>query len=360
MERICPRCGKSLQENDFLCPDCGAIYEAPADEEAKEETSSSVTQRRNRRHVVMACVIALLAVIVCVMVWDSFRSDEPLPTEMPMLQHSSTPFATTTELPTTPTTVPLTVPTTVQPTNPKPTFDPAALAAEIPEDVLLQMKQAALDQYRLLFYEVEDVTIARAFGIFEDGKYAVIIDDVSKHKWEREQDKEYGMTFLYPDKNAIRVYQAGEFTDLWSLTMEEAAVVFENYYNAYPHIPKPEPELYIPPCDPFAMAAQIPEDVQQQIIQAYVDMTTTADAADEYKLEAYGIFPNAYAVDFIWLAGGGFGQGPVTINGLAFYDTPWIFAHGMLYSLADAFAQQIITAEELQLIHTNVYGVNTH
>ena len=168
------------------------------------------------------------------------------------------------------------------------------------------------------------------------------------------------MTFLYPDKNAIRVYQAGEFTDLWSLTMEEVSTVFENYYNAYPNIPKPEVEPWTPPWDPIAMAVQIPEDVQQQIIQAYVDMMTTADAADEYKLEAYGIFPNAYAVDFIWLAGGGFGQGPVTINGLAFYDTPWIFAHGMLYSLADAFAQQIITAEELQLIHTNVYGVNTH
>ena len=300
----------------------------------------------------MACVIALLAVIVCVMVWDSFRSDEPLPTEMPVLQHSSTPFATTTVLPATP--------TTVQPTDPKPTFDPAALAAEIPEDVLLQMKQTALDQYRLLFYEVEDVTIDRVFGIFEDGKYAVIIDDVSKHKWEREQDKEYGMTFLYPDKNAILVYSQGKFGHLWSLTMEEAAVVFENYYNAYPHIPKPEPELYIPPCDPIAMAAQIPEDVQQQIIQAYVDVTSAPGAADEYQLKAYGIFSNAYAVDFIWLAGGGFGLDPETINGLVFYSAPWIFADGMLYSLADAFAQQIITAEELQLIHTNVYGVNTH
>ena len=350
LKRICPRCGKSLQENDFLCPDCGAIYEAPVNEEAKEEISSPVTQRRNRRHVVMACVIALLAVIVCVMVWDSFRSDEPLPTEMPMLQHSSTPFATTTVLPTTP--------TTIQPTDPKPTFDPAALAAEIPEDVLLQMKQTALDQYRLPFYV--DVTIARVFGIFEDGKYAVILDDVPQHKWAREKDKEYGMTFLYPDKNAILVYSQGKFDHLWSLTMEEAAVVFENYYNAYPHIPKPEPELYIPPCDPIAMAAQIPEDVQQQIIQAYVDVTSAPGAADEYQLKAYGIFPNAYAVDFIWLLGGGVSWYNETINGLTFYQEIFIYADGKLCSMADAFAQQIITAEELQLIHTNVYGVNTH
>ena len=222
------------------------------------------------------------------------------------------------------------------------------------------MKQTALDQYRLLFYEVEDVTIARAFGIFEDGKYAVIIDDVPKHHWEREEDKEYGMTFLYPDKNAILVYSQGKFDRIWSLTMEEAAVVFENYYNAYPHIPKPEPELYIPPCDPIAMAAQIPEDVQQQIIQAYVDVTSAPGAADEYQLKAYGIFPNAYAVDFIWLLGGGVSWYNETINGLTFYQEIFIYADGKLCSMADAFAQQIITAEELQLIHTNVYGVNTH
>ena len=227
----------------------------------------------------MACVITLLAVIVCLAAWDTFRSDEPLPTEMPMLQHSSTPFATTTVLPTTP--------TTIQPTDPKPTFDPAALAAEIPEDVLLQMKQTALDQYRLPFYV--DVTIARVFGIFEDGKYAVILDDVPQHKWEREEDQEYGMTFLYPDKNAILVYSEGKFGGLWTLSIEEVAAVFENYYNAYPHIPKPEVEPWTPPFDPIAMAARIPEPIQMQIKQAYADLTTTADAADEYIL----LRPNA-------------------------------------------------------------------
>ena len=348
MERICPRCRKSLQENDFLCPDCGAIYEAPTWEGPKREPEAvPIVQKRKSWRWVIVGVCACLCLIVCLLLWNPFRQQMQSPTQ---------PHATTTVVPTTLPTIPTTVPLT----EPKPTFDPAALVAQIPEDVLLQMKQTALDQYRLLFYEVEDVTIDRVFGIFEDGKYAVIIDDVSKHKWEREQDKEYGMTFLYPDKNAILVYSQGKFGHLWSLTMEEAAVVFENYYNAYPHIPKPEPELYIPPCDPIAMAAQIPEDVQQQIIQAYVDVTSVADAADEYQLEAYGIFSNAYAVDFIWLAGGGFDLGPETINGLVFCSAPWIFADGMLYSLADAFAQQIITAEELQLIHTNVYGVNTH
>ena len=230
---------------------------------------------------------------------------------------------------------------------------------QIPEDVLLQMKQTAIDQYHILFYEAEDVTIDRVFGIFEDGKYAVIIDGVPKY-WAQEKDKEYGMTFLYPDKNAILVYSQGKFDRIWSLTMEETAVVFENYYNAYPHIPKPEPELYIPPCDPIAMAAQIPEDMQQQIRQAYVDMASRGDAADDYRLRSYGIFGDVYAVDFVWLLGGGEGWYQENINGLIFYQVIWIYADGALYELPDAFAQQIITAEELQLIHTNVYGVNTH
>ena len=356
MERICKKCGQALQENDFLCPQCGAIYgeplyDLPKKPEGQETEPTPAASRREKLWLVVCGVADLVAVLSCVALWNPFQAPPDCPTTSGQPSTAATSSEPTS--PVRPTTAP---PTTLLPEPSEPVFDPAVLAAEIPEDVLLQMKQTALEQYRLLFYEVEDVTIARAFGIFEDSKYAVMIDDVPQYKWEREEDKEYGMTFLYPDKNAILVYNQGKFDGLWSLSIEEVAVVFENYYNAYPHIPKPEVEPWRPPFDPIAMAAQIPEDMQLQIKQAYVDMTSGEDAADEYRLEAYGIFTDVYAVDFIWLLGGGGSWYGETINGLTFYQVIWIYADGALYSLADAFEQQIISAEELLVIHTNLYN----
>lgn len=120
MERKCQKCGNLLAQNDFLCPNCGAIYGEPVLETPKqEEKPAPAPPQPKQRKLPLAIFsgIAVLLVIVCLIIWGPFRPKAPTPT--------TSPIATTSIAPTRPpTTLPPTVPTTVPPTTVPPTTVP--------------------------------------------------------------------------------------------------------------------------------------------------------------------------------------------------------------------------------------------
>lgn len=84
MDRICARCGEKLQENDFLCPMCGAVYEQPActppvrlkpSEEMVQETSqipvSGVPGRKWAVPLILGGILVLVAVLMALL--DPFQ-----------------------------------------------------------------------------------------------------------------------------------------------------------------------------------------------------------------------------------------------------------------------------------------------
>ena len=111
MSKTCQRCGTSLQENDFLCPKCGAIYGEPTYEAPKAaEKPAPAAQKRGRRFALFGG-IALLIALACLLIWNPFQPEATTPST----SHTQ---PSTSAVPTPPpTTLPPTVPTTVPPTT---------------------------------------------------------------------------------------------------------------------------------------------------------------------------------------------------------------------------------------------------
>ena len=112
MKKTCQKCGISLQENDFLCPKCGAIYGEPIDEAPHtEKTATPAAPKRTSKTFGIFVLIVLMIPLLCLLIWNPFQ---PAATT-PGTSHTQ---STTTAAPTPPpTTLPPTIPTTVPPTT---------------------------------------------------------------------------------------------------------------------------------------------------------------------------------------------------------------------------------------------------
>lgn len=116
MDRTCQKCGLPLQENDFLCPQCGAIYGEPTNNAPKvEEQSTAPAQKRSVGRYFLIGGIMLLIVLACLFLWDPYQPTATTPST----SQQPTPQPTTSTVPTQPPTVPTTVPTATLPSNEK-------------------------------------------------------------------------------------------------------------------------------------------------------------------------------------------------------------------------------------------------
>lgn len=82
MPRKCGKCGYILQENDFLCPQCGAIYGEPVYETPKEEkTRFLVKLRRNLGYVGILLGVILLSAFLGLCIWDMSQPETTVPSD---------------------------------------------------------------------------------------------------------------------------------------------------------------------------------------------------------------------------------------------------------------------------------------
>lgn len=352
MERKCAKCGYKLQENDFLCPKCGAIYGEPVYKAPKlaKKPATAANQRIGGRMAVFAG-IALVIVLACWILWDPFRPAETLPSTAP---------SATTAVPTVPTTWRPILPTETSPPK-QPGFDPAALAAQIPENVKQKMRIVFLrHDSKLMFRDESDVRIERVFGIF-GGAYVLFVDMDDYYVLNATSQTVKNMEFRYKDGQTMLVYYEEQYYRFHeALTMgivspEQFGQVFENYYNAYPDIEKPVVEEYIPDI----LAAQIPQELQMEMKRAYVDACSYGYfGVEDVQMEYLAILEEAYVfVADGWDSEDLFRQ---TVYGYTFVlpgGSVYAYADGCIYSLEEAINAQVVSLEELAEIHAVFYEV---
>lgn len=136
-----------------------------------------------------------------------------------------------------------TVPTvTTMPTEPvEQRFNPAVLAAQVPEDVKAQMKQVFPAQI-MPYYDLtaEDVHIERVFAIF-DHAYALYVE-VDQVGYADAQGTETinGVYFVFPNGQKLYVYSDGRFYSLREaideeiISVDQLLVIRDNYRSTYP------------------------------------------------------------------------------------------------------------------------------
>lgn len=116
--------------------------------------------------------------------------------------------------------------------------------------------------------------------------------------------------------------------------------------------------------DPYALAAQLPEDVKTQIqqlfpaqIMPHYDLT----AEDVYIERVFGIFDDAYAL-YVEVNEVGYAQAtePETINGVYFEFNDgqklYVYSNGRFYRLREALENGIISMEQLLVIRDNYHS----
>ena len=348
MERTCIKCGFALGENDFICPQCGEICGEHAEEPPKQETVPAKTQRKRSkmRLLILRSAIVLLAVLICIVVLEPFQPGETTgPT------YATEPTSK--------------LPQPTESTPPRlPTFDPAALAAQVPETVQAEMKTAFLQgDSKLQDRDVSAVRIDRVFGIF-DGAYVLFVD-LDDYYSQKATTVEIGeLEFRYTDGQVMLVYFEQQFYRLHEafsmqiITLEQLECVYENYYNAYPHIEKPyvEPEYQDP------LAVHIPQELQLKMKQAFADAYGHGYfAAEDVYLEYISILKGRY----VFIADG-WDNGEASEQVICGYtfdlQRGWVYVYtdGQIYSLLEAFNTQLISLEELETLHDTYYAMRLH
>lgn len=120
-------------------------------------------------------------------------------------------------------------------------FDPKEYAAQISESLEREMRQALADQE---FWhdpsEAENAVFRRVFGIFGD-TYVLFIDGY-EYMSVNTEDTVNGLKFCYSSGQQLKVFTDGRFYKLQEafdaqvISESELAIVYENYYSAYPYL----------------------------------------------------------------------------------------------------------------------------
>lgn len=181
-----------------------------------------------------------------------------------------------------------TVPT--MPTEPK--FDPTELLAQVPESVQIQIRQSFLDQFvEDKSYTVEDVSV-RLFGVFGE-TYAMFMDGIFAYADAITSDTVSDLTFCYPSAQKMYIYSSGQFYQLQEafdaqlISDADIAVIYDNYYSAYPYML--EELRLLDGCQ-----ADLSDQMRNEIT-AYYGYTGTDDADTVAGKQYYGTY-NGYVV----------------------------------------------------------------
>ena len=120
-------------------------------------------------------------------------------------------------------------------------FDPKEYAAQISESLEREMRQALADQnFPHDPSGAEEAVFRRVFGVFGD-TYVLFIDGYGYACVETEETVN-GLKFLYSNGQLLQVYANGHFytlqeaLDAQVISEDELAIVYENYYSAYPYL----------------------------------------------------------------------------------------------------------------------------
>lgn len=77
MDKICARCGFKMHEDDFLCPECGAIFGEPVYVPPRREApKTDETQPQKQKKWFIAIPIAITVVLVALLLLDPFSVDQ--------------------------------------------------------------------------------------------------------------------------------------------------------------------------------------------------------------------------------------------------------------------------------------------
>ena len=170
---------------------------------------------------------AALFLLICILSGCAL-SNPTLPQQTTMPGSSTAPTSTT---------------ATTAPTSPTESqFDPAALAAQIPENMMQEMKQI----YREQFYSKdpnvtpENVYMSEVFAIFNE-TYVMFVDVAGyEHATMSMTETINGVEFRYTKYQSLVVYAQGHYYTLQEafdaqiLNGEDLVLIADNYYNAYP------------------------------------------------------------------------------------------------------------------------------
>lgn len=273
MDRICAKCGLELQENDFFCPQCGAIYGEPIYEAPKvEEKPVPAEKKRGIRCFLIVGAITLVIVLVSLTLWNPFRSAETLP--------PTAPAATSTDP---------TVPTTWWPILPTETSPPVETVTDA----------EILEVYNQWFYSGRgDVSAYNVehYGQY-GGAYAVIVRDPARQGQYVYMDSVGDMLFYYDTAEYLWVYWNG---DLYGMgrALEEAVLTYTNVREIYQLHRERNPGLYTLP-SPNMQMPEIDEETEQYLKQRYAELILQHienPDIDQLEIDIYGEYDGEYVL----------------------------------------------------------------
>ena len=144
------------------------------------------------------------------------------------------------QLATDPTTLPPTDPTTVPTTPP---FDPALLLAQISAETLNQMRGDYFVQFQLTSSQINPLDLNfHVYGLWDHASALFVTIPLSGSADVLTYDTVNGLTFVYPNANVMRVYAEHHYYTLTEafeagyLSPAELETLYQNYYNAHPHL----------------------------------------------------------------------------------------------------------------------------
>lgn len=245
-------------------------------------------------------------------------------------------------------------------TNPPPApFDPKSMWGELSEDI-----QNDVYAYFQIYGEYEASLSFRIFGAFED-VYVLMLDEKLEYAPVPCSETVNGLTFYYPTGQTLMLfapeygrmhYHLPEAFTLQLITEEELAVVYENYYSAYPHF-LPQAEA----ATPFTDSTK--KEISDIWLTQYGE---TLVAWDNINLDRRASVSHYVTFDskhvFFWFDDLPFvaGSASVTVGEYTFESyysqfQIYVYEDGVLMTLTEAYELGHITDDQLWVIWTYDY-----
>lgn len=348
MAKICAKCGYELQENDFLCPNCGAIYgepvyvapPKPATVAAQKKSSAAEPGKPKKNGKWWRIVIpaALLLVFVCVLLWDPFSRphSQSNPTEDPLVPTTTTmPPTRTTRPPTTSLIFPIF-------TLPDPAPEPVVTDTDILINYNMQFHDDMLDIAELSVEHYDEYS----------GVHVIFILGLTCFAQKPSMEEYYGKIFYYDTEQKLICYQDGQFFDL-DYANRYNLLDLDSYEAIYKQYVSRNTVLYIPPA-PTLEKPTAEDTVLQMLRGAYYDTHLMAPDSrpEDIEVDLYAVFDDVYVAIFDDPYAGSIEMdvSQKIGNVIFFYSSPpflTVFYDGIFINLEDAYESGLLSDEEI-------------
>lgn len=303
MERICARCGKHLHENDFLCPDCGAIYGQPeflpklppAISAHKVDKPAEAVKTGVRSWSFGLVALSLLLIFVAIILLNPFGNSSM--DQIPTTSTSSKDFIISTSL---------TIPKTDGPTIPMvPTIPTISTAPTEPTEPIVPPEPAItaeflIESFRERYYpgQTKIYISVNEYGVYNDRyvlNFAVYFN--LDHRQEVIQNIG-GHYFYYPSNEYLLVYYGGRFWDFeaavesygW-FTMQQEQEIFEQHRQIH--------DVYYVPPSPNIPAPDFSFDTLQMLKERYISsMAEAGIGITSLHIQLYAVFGDLYICSY--------------------------------------------------------------